>query len=42
MLIQTTSAGLEDIAFQAYGDTSVSGGTAFNYFPDDIDSLHPR
>ncbi|KAH8629534.1 Regulatory protein CAT8 [Alternaria alternata] len=40
MLIQTTSAGLEDIAFQAYGDTSVSGGTAFNYFPDDIDSLH--
>ncbi|KAF7676700.1 hypothetical protein GT037_004912 [Alternaria burnsii] len=42
MLIQTTSAGLEDIAFQAYGDTSVSGGTAFNYFPDDIDSLHPQ
>jgi hypothetical protein len=42
MLIQTTSAGLEDIAFQACGDTSVSGGTAFNYFPDDIDSLHPQ
>ncbi|RYN63713.1 hypothetical protein AA0117_g10708 [Alternaria alternata] len=42
MLIQTTSAGLEDVAFQAYGDTSVSGGTAFNYFHDDIDSLHPQ
>jgi hypothetical protein len=42
LLIQTTSAGLEDIAFQAYGNTSVSGGTAFNYFPDDLDSLHPQ
>ncbi|KAG9186771.1 hypothetical protein G6011_09879 [Alternaria panax] len=41
MLIQATNAGLEDIAYQAYGNTSLSGGTAFNYFPEDLNSIHP-